>query len=45
MGIDNIVADALSKNTSVEIMEIVLTPINSDLLKKILESWAQDQKL
>ena len=40
-GSENTVADALSRNTSAEIMETVLSSIDTDLVKKVQESLVQ----
>nr|GEW52061.1 putative reverse transcriptase domain-containing protein [Tanacetum cinerariifolium] len=45
-GSDNLVADALSRISSgVELNELVLTSITTDLMQQVKESWTQDEKL
>nr|GEX38621.1 retrotransposon-related protein [Tanacetum cinerariifolium] len=45
-GSNNLVADALSRISSgVELNELVLTSITTDLMQQVKESWTQDEKL
>lgn len=44
-GVENKVADALSKVTGAELLALVISPNNTDLFQAIVDSWNIDQEL
>nr|XP_033515310.1 uncharacterized protein LOC117279813 [Nicotiana tomentosiformis] len=44
-GVENKVADALSRVTGAELLALVISPNNTDLFQAIVDSWNLDQEL